>query len=276
MAQPHSPTAPRTRRTGGIAGAAGAGAAAFAKYGLVVLKLGKLGPTLISMAIALFFYALFFGPAFGLGVVLLILVHELGHVAVSAYEGMPLSLPVFLGPFGAVTNIRRPFRSAQQEAFIALGGPLFGTTAALLCMALAYSVSAGYLRYLLFGLAYFGCFINLFNLVPLSPLDGGRIASGISVWMNVVGLVIMAGFVILLGNPFALLILVIGVFTTVQRFRAVRRGTAPPPLPARSRAAIGAAYLVMLLVAAGGMTVANNAVVDSHYVPNVSQPSGNL
>ncbi|MBV8445467.1 MAG: hypothetical protein JOZ92_06075, partial [Candidatus Dormibacteraeota bacterium] len=107
MGQPHSPTAPRTRRTGGIAGAAGAGAAAFAKYGLVLLKLGKLGPTLISMAIALFFYALFFGPAFGLGVVLLILVHELGHVAVSAYEGMPMSLPVFLGPFGAVTNIRR-------------------------------------------------------------------------------------------------------------------------------------------------------------------------
>ena len=78
--QLHSPTAPQQRRAGGIAGAAAAGIGAFLKYGLVILKLGKLGPTLISMAIALVIYATFFGPLFGVGIVLLILVLSLIHI----------------------------------------------------------------------------------------------------------------------------------------------------------------------------------------------------
>ena len=272
----HSPTAPDRRREGGIAGAIAAGAAAFFKYGFLLLKLGKLGPTMISMIVAFFFYALFFGPVFGVGVVLLILVHEMGHVVFSAAEGVPMSMPVFLGPLGAVTAMRRPPRDARQEAVIALGGPLVGTAAALLVFAFAQSIGPGYWRSLLLALAYFGCFINLFNLVPMSPLDGGRIANAVSRWMNVVGLVIMAGFFFLFGNPFALILLIIGSITTYQRFRNARRGLEPAPVPPRTRLLIGLTWVAMLVIAAGGMTVTHNAIVSSGTVQNVNQPSGNF
>jgi Zn-dependent protease len=273
----HSPTAPKQRRQGGIAGAIVAGGAFFLKYGLFILKFGKIGPTLISMFIAFFFYALFFGPVFAIGVVLLILVHEMGHVVFSRAEGVPMSLPIFLGPFGAFTRVRRRFTDARQEAIIALGGPLVGTAAAILLFVFAEAIQPGKLQLLLFALAYFGCFINLFNLIPLSPLDGGRIATAVSRWMNVVGLVIMAAFVLFFGNPFALLLLIVGGITTFQRFRNARRGLEPAPVAQRTRLAIGATWIAMLVIAAGGMTLANNAVVNStNGVPHVTQTSGNV
>jgi Zn-dependent protease len=275
-AELHSPTAPARRREGGLAGAIAAGFAAFVKYGVLILKFGKIGPTMISMIIAFFFYALFFGPVFAVGVVLLILVHEMGHVAFSRAEGVPMSLPVFLGPFGAFTAMHRQPRDARQEAIIALGGPLVGTAAAILLFVFAETLQPGNLQSLLFALAYFGCFINLFNLIPMSPLDGGRITTALSRWMNVVGLVIMAAFVLFLSNPFALLLLILGGITTVQRFRNARRGLEPAPVAPRTRLAIGATWLVMLVIAAGGMTLAHNAIVDAHTVPQVSQTSGNV
>lgn len=269
----HSPTAPARRREGGVLGALAAAVAAFLKYGLVILKLGKIGPTMISMIIAFVIYALFFGPAFAIGVVLLILVHELGHVAFSRLEGLPMSLPVFLGPFGAVTQMRAAPKDARQEAIVALGGPLVGTVAALLLFVLAESMQPGHTQAFLLALAYFGCFINLFNLIPMSPLDGGRIANAVSRWMNVVGLVVMALFVLLFANPFALLLLVLGGITTVQRFRNARRGLEPASVSPRTRLALGLTWLAMLAVAAGGMTVAHNAIVAGNSVPGVNQPS---
>jgi Zn-dependent protease len=259
------------RRGGGIASLIAGGAAAFLKYGLVLLKVGKLGPTLISMVIALFFYTLFFGPAFALGFVLLILVHEMGHVVVSRIEGVPMSLPVFLGPFGAFTQMKRAPRDARQEAVIAIGGPVFGTAASFACFVWAQAFPPGNTHLLLLALAYAGCFINLFNLIPMSPLDGGRVANAISPWMNVVGLVIMGAVVLFLGNPFALIIFILGLITTVQRFRNARRGLEPAAVPPRTRLWIGTVWVAMLLVAAAGMSITHGAIVDTNSIPGVNQ-----
>jgi Zn-dependent protease len=272
----HSPTAPQRRREGGILGGLAAAVAAFLKYGLVLLKLSKVGPTVISMVIAFGIYALFFGPWFAVGVVLLILVHELGHVAFSRFEGLPMSLPVFLGPFGAMTRMRAMPKDARQEAIIALGGPLVGTVAALLLFVLAESMQPGHTQAFLLALAYFGCFINLFNLIPMSPLDGGRIANAVSRWMNVVGLAVMLLFFLLFANPFALILLIIGGITTVQRFRNARRGLEPASVSPRTRVALGVTWLAMLVVAAGGMTVAHNAIVSGGQVQGVNQSSSNF
>ena len=275
--QLHSPTAPRQRRgAGGIAGGLVAALAAFFKYGIVALKFVKIGPTVISMIIAFGIYLLFFGPWFALGVVLLILVHEMGHLLFSYLEGVPMSLPVFLGPFGAFTQIRGPVRDARQEAIIALGGPLVGTVAAILLYLFATTMQPGTTQAFLFALAYFGCFINLFNLIPMSPLDGGRIANAISRWMNVVGLVIMLGFFLLFGNPFALILLVIGGITTVQRFRNAARGLEPKSVSPAARAVIGLVWLGMLVLAAGGLTVTHNAIVNGGVVHGVNQTSQNF
>ncbi len=272
----HSPTAPRRGREGGVIGAIGAGLAAFLKYGVVLLKVGKLGPTAISMVVALFFYTLFFGWQFAIGVVLLILVHETGHVVVSRAQGLPMSMPVFLGPFGAFTRMQRPPRDARQEAIVAIAGPVFGTAASFLVYIWALALPAGHLHLLLLALAYFGFFINLFNLIPMSPLDGGRVANAISVWMNVVGVAIMAVVALWLSNPFAVIILILGIITTVQRFRNARRGLEPAGVTAATRFTIGVAWLTMLAICVIGMSLAHTAIITSNTVPGVGQSSGSV
>src|SRR5579872_580994 len=123
--QLHSPTAPRQQRgrREGVAGGILAAVFAFLKYGLVLVKFGTFGPTLITMIIALWFYTLFFGPAFAVGIVLLILVHELGHFIVARWMGLPARLPIFIGPLGAVTNLRRSPGDAGKSGAIAIAGP---------------------------------------------------------------------------------------------------------------------------------------------------------
>jgi Zn-dependent protease len=271
----HSPTAPRQqrRRREGVAGGVLAAIFAFFKYGLVLVKFGTFGPTLITMVIAIWFYTLFFGPAFAIGIVLLILVHELGHFIVARGMGLPARLPIFIGPLGAVTSLRRAPADAGKSGIIALAGPALGTVAALLCFLLASTAPAGYARYLLLALAYFGCFLNLINLIPVGFLDGAKVADAIPGWMNIAGLLVVAAVVLLFGNPIGIIFLILGIFHTIGRFRRSGRGD-PAQLAASRRLGLGAAYIGILLVAAGGMSIANTAIVNSNFVPGVNQSTG--
>jgi Zn-dependent protease len=259
--------APRERRGGGGRGAAGsllALLAALGKYGVVLLKVGKFGPTLVSMVLSLGALTLFYGPAFGAGLLALIAVHESGHLLFARREGIKVSAPIFLGPLGAVIGLRQPPKDARQEAVIAIGGPVVGTAGALVAYLLAQAAPAGsHLHGFLVGLAYVGFLINLFNLIPLSPLDGGRVVSALSRWANVAGLVIVVGllaasFAAGLVNPFLVLILALGVLGTVQRFRQARRNPEYLQVPAATRLWIGAAYAAMLAITALGMSIAHS------------------
>jgi Zn-dependent protease len=274
--QQHSPTAPRQQR-GRREGAAGgilAGLFAFLKYGLVLVKFGTFGPTLITMVIAIWFYTLFFGPAFAVGIVVLILIHELGHFLVARWMGLPARLPIFIGPLGAVTNLRRAPGDAGKSAIIALAGPAIGTIAALMCFMLAGIADPGYFRYLLLALAYFGCFLNLINLIPVGFLDGAKVADAIPKWMNVVGLLVVAAVVLLFGNPIGIIFLILGIFHTVGRFRRTNQQASPDQLAASRRLGLGAAYIAILVVAAAGMSIANTTIVNSNTVPGVNQSTG--
>jgi Zn-dependent protease len=274
--QQHSPTAPRQQRgrREGAAGGIVAGLLAFLKYGLVLVKFGTFGPTLITMIIALWFYTLFFGPAFAVGIVALILIHELGHFIVARWMGLPARLPIFLGPLGAVTNLRRSPGDAGKSGVIALAGPALGTVAALLCFMLAETASPGYFRYLLLALAYFGCFLNLINLIPVGFLDGAKVADAIPKWMNVLGLLVVAAVVLFFGNPIGLIFLILGIFHTIGRFRRGNQVGDPAQAAASRRVGLGAAYIAILLVAAAGMSIANTSIVNSNSVPGVNQSTG--
>jgi Zn-dependent protease len=274
--QQHSPTAPRQQRARreGAAGGILAGLLAFLKYGLVLVKFGTFGPTLITMVIALWFYTLFFGPAFAVGIVVLILIHELGHFLVARWMGLPARLPIFIGPLGAVTSLRRSPGDAGKSGIIALAGPALGTVAALLCFMLAGIADPGYDRYLLLALAYFGCFLNLINLIPVGFLDGAKVADAIPKWMNVVGLLVVAAVVLLFGNPIGIIFLLLGIFHTIGRFRRSGQQQSPDQLAAKRRLGLGAAYVGILLVAAAGMSIANTAIVNSNTVPGVNQSTG--
>ncbi|HLB77598.1 MAG TPA: site-2 protease family protein, partial [Candidatus Dormibacteraeota bacterium] len=133
------------------------------KFGLPALKTG--GTMLVSM----WFYASFYGWWFALGFVLCILAHELGHVYVAWRMGVPVTAPIFIPGFGALILQKRQARSAWDEALIGIGGPIAGTLAGLICLFLYHQTGSR----LLLGLAGIGFFINLLNLAPIFPLDGG-------------------------------------------------------------------------------------------------------
>jgi Zn-dependent protease len=152
---------------------------------LTVLKLGKVGGTVISMFVTVGAYALLFPWQFAIGLVIMILIHELGHVWAAKRKGLPVSAPTFIPFLGALITMKRHPRDAQTEAYLAFGGPVIGTLGALATFWLAKHLQSD----LLFTIAMVGFFLNLINLLPIHPLDGGRIVTAVSRWFWLLGLV---------------------------------------------------------------------------------------
>src|SRR2546423_11069813 len=190
---PPSPTGPFEperrplwRRIGAAAVAIGALIANFAaklKVLLVALPKLKLLTTLASMLGSIAAYSLFFGWTFAVGFVLLLLVHEMGHVIQLRREGIPASAPMFIPFLGAVVAAKSLGRNATAEARVGLAGPVLGSLGA-----------AGLIPvYLLTGnelwraLAFTGFFLNLFNLLHVVPLDGVRALAAMSHWLWFMG-----------------------------------------------------------------------------------------
>jgi len=242
--QPDLPAGQRMpRQTGGLA------TAALAALGFI-LKFKGLAATFISTAIAVWVYAQIFGLwVFALGFVVLILIHESGHLIVARMIGLPASLPIMIPGLGAFVSMKQQPKSAAQEAQMAIGGPILGTVAAGICYLGYLPAPDTYWGRLLLGLAYFGFFINLFNLLPVTPLDGGRVLSVVSKWFNVAGLVIAAGLLLLtpFHSPLLLLILIFGGFSTFQRFRSTAENPAYYDVPANTKWTIGLVYLSLLV-----------------------------
>lgn len=179
------------------------------------LQLGKAGGTVWTMILMAGVYALIFPWELSLGLVVMIFIHEMGHVWAAKQKGLPVSAPAFIPFLGALITMKRQPQDAATEAYIAYGGPFVGSIGALACYGLA--VYTGYEA--LYGIALIGFFINLFNLIPIHPLDGGRIVTAISRWFWVVGL--FGGLVMILYtfNPVLMLIWTLFAF---QLWRTVR------------------------------------------------------
>lgn len=160
-----------------------------------------------SMLVSLIVYAYAFGWHFATGFILLLLAHEWGHILGIWLLGLDARGPLFIPFVGAVVQLRRPPRSVKADAGIALAGPALGTLSALCCLVI----------YLWLGqkiwlvLTYTGCILNLFNLIPANPLDGGRIAPAISTKLWIVGLLVLGLIFIKTYNPFLLIILIVAM-----------------------------------------------------------------
>ena len=142
---------------------------ALTKAKLVLLGLTKLN-TLLSMLASIGVYWLLYGWKFGLGFVLSIYVHEMGHVTALARYGIPASAPMFIPGFGAFVRLKAYPASAGEDARVGLAGPLWGLGAAVACMGIGQATGSG----LFTALARVGAWINMFNLIPIWQLDGGR------------------------------------------------------------------------------------------------------
>lgn len=168
-------------------------------------KFGKLLVTGGSMALSVFAYSLVFGWKYAAGFVLLIFVHEMGHYLACRQRGIPVGPVTFLPFLGAWIELKERPLNAETEAYIALAGPLFGTVAAYAC----YWAAEAYDSRLLLALAYAGFFLNLFNLIPLKPFDGGRVAAILTRKIWILGLPILLGYLAWRPSPMLLIILLL-------------------------------------------------------------------
>lgn len=142
---------------------------------LSALKLGKLATTFATMGATVLLYATLWPVSFSVGVVLLILVHELGHGLAAMRLGLRVGAPVFIPGFGAWIALKDQPRSTWVNAVVGYGGPLAGTLGGLLVLVAGPLVLPSTSPAFWSALAHLTFVMNLFNLIPVFGLDGDRI-----------------------------------------------------------------------------------------------------
>jgi Zn-dependent protease len=242
------PPAPAAPRKGVAAGIGGVLLVVLAKaklllVGLKALKFGKLLITMGSMAVMIAVEARRGGWLFGLGFVLLILIHEIGHGVEIKRAGLQAGFPVFIPFFGALISLKGQPRSPVEESRIALAGPIWGGVAAIGTAAIYLATR----QRLFLSLAYTGFFLNLFNLTPLGFLDGGRVTRVFAKRAWIVGLGIFAALFIFTQAP---QILIIGLLSLSQAWR--RPPVDDAAVPPGARAAVAARYFGLCALLAAG------------------------
>ena len=169
------------------------------------------GTMLLSVAV----YAFVFGWRYAAGFVLLLLVHELGHYIAARQRGLDVGAPVFIPFVGAWIQLKEMPHDADTEAYVGLGGPLAGTVASLACYFAARSTGSD----LLLALSYSGFFINLFNLIPVSPLDGGRITAVLSPRVWLLGVPVLVGLFFWSPSPILILVAILALPNAIKAFK---------------------------------------------------------
>lgn len=248
------PAEPRAgvRRLLGPLAVIGAGLAKFKGVLLLLPKL-KLLTTSGSMLVSVAAYSLIWGWQFAAGFVLLLLVHEMGHVIQLRREGIEASAPMFIPFLGAVVAAKSLGDDAAAEARVGLAGPVLGSIGAALLIPVWLATGNEFWQ----ALAFTGFFLNLFNLLPVVPLDGGRAMAAMAPWMWFVGLAAMAALAIAFPNPIILIILLLAALSTWQRWKARRAGGEESAAYYRirpgQRAAVAVVYIGLIALLVVGM-----------------------
>jgi Zn-dependent protease len=235
----------------------GAGIAALAvllgKFKGVLLLLPKLKilTTSGSMLVSVAAYALIWGWKFAIGFVLLLFVHEMGHVLQLRREGVPAGAPLFIPFLGAIVGMKKLPDDAAAEARVGLAGPVLGSIGSLVPLAIWKATGDPFWE----ALAFVGFFLNLFNLLPVLPLDGGRAMAALTPWMWIVGYAALIAVTIAFPSPIMLLILLFGGMETYRRWKARKtpEARAYHRVSGRQRAAIAAVYVGLAIALAIGM-----------------------
>lgn len=214
------------------------------KYGVVLLGKFPAVATLLSGLLSVGAYALLFPWQVAVGLVLMIFIHEMGHVAEIRRQGMAATAPIFMPFFGAAIFMRQHAQTPVKQAEIGIAGPIAGTLGAVAALVLYASTHVE----LFLVWAYFGFLINLFNLIPFAMLDGGWILAPISKWVQVAGLgVLVALFFAGTVNPLVLVIVLFGMPMVWRRFRDPAYDAYLTSDPAPARYTVGALWLALLI-----------------------------
>lgn len=211
---------------------------------LLVLMAGKIGKFLMTggtMLISVVSYAFVYGWRYAVGLVGLIFAHEMGHYLAAKQAKLDVGAPCFIPFVGAWIELKEQPMNAEVEAFVAIAGPLVGSAAAFLCYLLAESSGS----MLLMAIAYAGFMLNLFNLIPITPLDGGRIVSVISPRIWYVGIPILVALFIWKPSP---ILLVLGILFIPKVIQALRHKDFESSAYYRATRATRASYAVQYLM----------------------------
>jgi Zn-dependent protease len=227
--------------------------AAQAKFLLLLLPKAKILVTAGSMLVSLAAYAWLFGWWFGVGFLVLLFVHEMGHAIQLRREGVGSSWPVFIPFMGAYIGMKEMPKDAAMEARVGLAGPILGSLASLVPLAIYGATGSNFWR----ALAFIGFFLNLFNLLPILPLDGGRAMAAVSPFMWVLGFGLFVAAAIFFPSPIILIIALLGGLETWRRFQA-RKSPEMREYHKVSRAtrlAVGAVYIGLAVLLAVGLNL---------------------
>ena len=209
------------------------------------LKFSKLFLTLGSMLIAVGAYAIVFGWRYAVGIVAMLFIHEMGHYAAARQRGLKVRLPMFIPFLFAWTTLEDIPHDAETEAYIGLGGPMLGTVGAIACYFLARNDDVQWLL----AVAYTGFFLNLINLIPLPPLDGGRITAVLSPRIWLLGVPIIGA---LLWYKFNVILLLVAILAAPHVLTALNFNKNSPEaqqyyaVSPRVRWEYGLIYIVLL------------------------------
>jgi Zn-dependent protease len=243
---------PIRRTLGPIIAAIVAFAAKFKSILLILPKL-KLFSTAGTMLVSIAAYALIWGFPFAVGFVVLLLVHELGHVIALRREGIKASAPMFLPFLGALITAKSLGDNAAAEARVGLAGPILGSIGAAACVLIWHVTGNDLWR----ALAFTGFFLNLINLVPVSPFDGGRAMAAMAPWMWALGLGVIVALIFTLHNAFLLIFLLVGGMDSYRRWQSIRRGGAEQAEYYRvkplDRLLVAAVYVSLIALLVAGM-----------------------
>lgn len=209
-------------------------------------KLGKLLTTGGTMLLSVVLYAFIYGWRFAVGFVGLMFVHEAGHYIAAKRRGLDVGAPTFIPFVGAWVQLKDLPHDAETEAYVGLGGPLLGTVGAIAVYVLAKSYDANWLL----AVAYSGFFLNLFNLIPLSPFDGGRITAvlGPRIWL--VGVPVLGALFLYRPSP---MLLLVAFLAAPQLWKAIKYRKDSPEaqtyyaVSARTKWEYGSYYLLLLV-----------------------------
>jgi Zn-dependent protease len=215
---PQGPLRAWARRIGGpIIAAAVIGFQWILKLKFLIFAVAKFGfvTTALTMVVSVGAYTLLWGWRFAALFVVLLFVHELGHALWLKREGIPSGAPVFIPFLGALISMRGRPHNAYVEAKVGLAGPVLGTIGAAVVLALGEYQNSDLLR----AAAHTGFLLNLFNLLPIVPLDGGRAMAAIHPALWIAGLAGLAALLVFSPNAILILILLLGGREAWARWR---------------------------------------------------------
>ena len=227
-----------------------------AKWLLIIFKIPAF-TTFGSLIVSLGFYALAFGLPFAAGFIALLFIHEMGHAAVMRYQGIKTTPVVFIPFMGAVIGMKEMPKNVYAEAQMALGGPILGSIGALGCLVLWQVTGSP----LFAALAVVGFWLNLFNLIPVSPLDGGRAMAAISLWGWLIGLGLLLVLFLRVHSIFLGFILIVGGMEVFNRWRNRHNDRAYYEATLRQRLTVTAVYFGLAALLAFGVFVLQGHVL---------------